>query len=83
MADQTGEFSVYWFDPEGTTHPEKRFVDAQTAVETARDLTQRPAALIGLIRCVMITDRDDYCNFEWRAGEGVVFPRPKQMERLT
>jgi len=70
----TGEFSVFWFDPNGSSYPEKRFVDAKEAVETAKSLTERPAVAMGIIKRVIITDGGDYTNFEWRAGEGVVYP---------
>ncbi len=71
------EFSVWWWDAEGYHHPELRWVDAKTAVERAKSMTERPAALMGVIKRVIITDGGDFCVFEWKAGEGVVFP-PKE-----
>jgi DUF971 family protein len=71
-----GEFSVYWFDLQGHTHEQLRFVDAKTAVESARDLTKRPAALIGILRRVIITDGGDNTCFEWKYLEGITFGGP-------
>ena len=68
-----GEFSVYWWDPFETYHVEKRFCGAQEAVETAHSLTTRPAAMMGIVRRVMITDADDCTNFVWEYGKGVTF----------
>ena len=71
---RNGEFSVFWWDPTGEHHTEKQFVDAQTAVETSASLIKRPAAQLGMIRRVIITDGGDCTNFEWKYGEGVTFP---------
>jgi hypothetical protein len=70
------EFSVWWFDPDGYSHPEKCFVDAETAVRLAFSLTERPAAKLGMIRRVIITDGGDFTNFEWKHGIGVTYPQP-------
>lgn len=71
-----GEFSVYWWDPNGLYYAEKRFCNMVEATETAHSLTARPAALMGIIRRVVITDGGDCCCFEWGYGTGVVFPKP-------
>lgn len=42
----TGEFSVYQFFPDDTSECVAQFVDAGTAVETAKSYTERPAALL-------------------------------------
>lgn len=72
-SETQGEFSVFWWDQSGSYYPEKRFVSAKEAVDTAASLVSRPAALIGAIQKVMITDGGDCCNFEWQFGKGVVF----------
>jgi len=69
-----GEFSVVQFFPDDTHETICAFVDARTAVETAKSYTDRPAALIGIIRRVIITDGGDYTVFEWKFGEGVTYP---------
>lgn len=45
----------------------------EEAVYLARDLTRRPAALLGIIDKVQITDADDFTVFLWEKGK-VVFP---------
>ena len=49
-------------------------VSAEEAVETARSYTTRPAAVLGIIRRVIITDGGDNTCFEWKNGEGVTYP---------
>ncbi|MPZ36644.1 MAG: hypothetical protein GEU95_01050 [Rhizobiales bacterium] len=69
-----GEFSVFQFFPNGDYECVAQLVDGKTAVETAKSYTTRPAALIGIIRRVIITDGGDCCCFEWKYGQGVTFP---------
>lgn len=49
--------------------------EAREAVLKAKEITDSPGALIGSITRVMITDPDDFCAFDWKFGEGVVFPK--------
>ena len=77
----TSEFSVYWWDPADNYYTEKRFVPAAEAMECVVDLIQRPAAKAGIIIKVMITDGGDCCVFEWKNGEGVVFPPPMEKKQ--
>jgi hypothetical protein len=74
------EFSVWWDDPQGNHHPERRFIGAQEAVELAKNLTQRPAVLLGIIQRVIITDGGDFTVFEWKHGEGVTFPKQGEQQ---
>jgi hypothetical protein len=67
-------FAVWLFFPDGSNYQEARWLDAEEAVNLARDCIHRPAALMGWIRRVIITDNWDETNFEWRFGEGIVFP---------
>ncbi len=69
-----GEFSVWWDDPEGSHHNELRFVTPERAVEMALSLAHRPAAHIGIIQRVIITDGGDFTVFEWKHKQGIVFP---------
>ena len=75
--DNGERFSVWWWDPEGNYHAEARFIPAKQAVELAKNLTNRPAALIGIIKTIRIIDGGDNINFEWEFGKGVTFP-PRQ-----
>jgi hypothetical protein len=75
-----GEFSVFWWDPQGNYHAEKRYVDAKEAVETAKSLTERPAALIGMVRKVIITDGGDFTNFMWEYGKGLIYPPKEELD---
>jgi hypothetical protein len=75
-----GEFSVWRFFPDDTYDSACRFVDAETAVTTAKRVTDSPAAKLGVVVRVIITDGGDFTCFEWRAGEGVTFP-PRGTER--
>jgi hypothetical protein len=70
---EMNEFSVYWWDPDGNYYPEARFIGAEAAVKLAKSLTDRPAAQLGIIRRIIITDGGDCCCFEWKHGEGVTF----------
>jgi hypothetical protein len=62
------EFSVYWWDKDGTEHEALRRVSAEEAVRAAKRLTEGPAAQAGGARRVIITDGEDHCNYEWRDG---------------
>ena len=44
------------------------------AIELAHSYTTRPAARLGIIQRVMITDSGDNCCFDWQFGKGIVFP---------
>jgi hypothetical protein len=72
----SGEFSVWqWF--EGDWHEcVAQGVDAKTAVDTFRSYIARPAAVLGIIRKVTITDGGDNTNFQWEFGRGIVYPEP-------
>lgn len=69
-----GEFSVCQFMNDGSYEYVARFVGAEEAVKTAKSWTERPAALMGIIQRVIITDGGDCTVFEWKKGLGVVWP---------
>jgi len=69
------EFSVYQFFPDGSHERVRRqYVTAEQAVEVAYSYCTRPAARMGIIQRVIITDGGDHTIFEWKFGEGVVYP---------
>ena len=75
------EFSVYWTDTDDVQHTELRWVSAETAVARAHHLAKGPAALLGIVRRIIITDGLDCCAFLWLRGVGVVFPeQPEVMQ---
>jgi len=67
------EFSVCQFFEDGSYEFVRRFVDAETAVKAAHHYCHSVGAKIGTTRRVIITDGDDYTNFEWQYGKGVTF----------
>lgn len=83
----TGEFSVYqWLDG-GIQEKVRAFVDAEEAMSAAQHYTTNVSAALGLTMRVIITDSGDSTVFEWKKGEGVVFPeeykgwQPKKIKR--
>lgn len=71
------EFSVYAFASDGSWQRELSFVSAKEAVMWARWLTETREAKFGEVAKIIITDGGDHTCFEWRFGEGVVFPPPE------
>ena len=71
-----GEFSLYWYDANGTQFEQLRFVDAERAVKQAFALINpnRPVQKLGWMTRLIITDGGDNCTFEWIKGKGIVFP---------
>jgi hypothetical protein len=53
---------------------------AEEAVKAAKHYTNSIGARLGTTKRVTITDGGDCTNFEWRHGEGVVYP-PDDKER--
>jgi uncharacterized Rossmann fold enzyme len=78
MTDE--RFNVFFIYPNGDSTEERRNVTAEEAVKFAHESTLRPAARVGIIREIIITDEDDCTTFHWKCGEGVVFPTPEQRE---
>ena len=76
----SGEFSVWQFFPDETGELVSAFVDPETAVRTAFQLSHSLAAQVGVTARVIIVDGDDFTTFEWKFGEGVVFPTRADME---
>jgi hypothetical protein len=68
------EFSVYQWFVNGDREDVLRFVDDEQAVRTATNLASSVGARLGTTVRVMITDGMDYCVWEWKFDEGIVFP---------
>lgn len=76
--DEFAPYTVWWWDVDGGKHREKQTDSAQEAVECAVGLTRRPFAV--LLARVIITDSGDFCAWEWKKGEGLVYPTKAMME---
>lgn len=76
MAEES--FNVVLFFPDGSHVYERRGLDASAAVNLAKECSQRPAALAGIITRIIITDDGDNTVFEWQSGTGVTWPKPAQ-----
>lgn len=74
MMMSTGEFSVCQFFEDDSYEYVRRWCGAQEAVEAAKHYTTSIGAQMGTTRRVIITDGGDHTNFEWRFGEGIVYP---------
>lgn len=74
LSVSTGEFSVWQFFPNDLQERVLRGVDAKTAVEQAKRLTETVGARLGTTTRIIITDGGDDTVFEWINGRGVTFP---------
>lgn len=66
--------NVVQFFEDGSYEYVRRNVGAEEAVKTARHYCESVGARVGTTRRVIITDDGDSTNFEWRFGEGIVYP---------
>lgn len=73
---QAGEFSVYQWFPNDHYEEVVRFVDAESAVRVAHGLVHSVGGRLGTTVRVIITDGEDFTTFDWRFGQGIVFPPP-------
>jgi len=76
----TKEFSVCQFFEDGSYEYVRRYVSAVEAMDAARHYTLSVAASYGYVQRVIITDGGDCIVFEWKYGEGVVWPTEEQIE---
>lgn len=75
-----GEFSVCQFFENDTFEYVRRWVDANEAAAAFKFYTSNVASKLGIVKRVIITDGGDDTNMEWKLGEGVTFPKPKEQE---
>jgi hypothetical protein len=68
-------YNVVQFFEDGSYEYVRRNVPALEAVTAAKHYTTSVGARLGFTRRVIITDEDDFTNFEWKFGEGVTFPK--------
>lgn len=69
-------FSVFWWDREGGQHRELYLAPIGQVTRAVKRLTTGPAAMIGFVDRVIITDGGDMTCFEWWYGKGITFPPP-------
>jgi hypothetical protein len=69
-----GEYSVVQFFPNRQYEKYVEFVDAATALSKALALVNSVGGRLGTTQRVIITDGGDSIAWEWKFGEGVVFP---------
>ena len=79
----TDTFSVVQYFPGDTHDVIASGLDAKAAVELAKDYSERPAAKVGIIQRITIIDNGDCTVFEWRNGEGVVYPTVDMRRRAV
>lgn len=73
MSDR--QFSVCTFYTSGDYNYDLRFVTAEEAMAMVKTITESVGArVLGIVERVIITDGGDCIAFEWKKGEGVVFP---------
>ena len=73
-----GEFSVWQFFEDESYEKVRDHVEAEEAVKAAHFYSTNVASRLGLTRRVIITDGGDCTCFEWKYGEGVVFPKKEE-----
>ena len=76
-----GEFSVWQFFTGGSCQREPERYTRVAAVRQATVLTKTLAAQTGSTCRIIITNGGDHTVWEWRHGEGVVFPTPEDCQR--
>lgn len=69
------EFSVYQWLIDGSYEEELRFVAIEVAMKRAMGIVASVGGRIGTTTRVIITDGGDCIVWEWKFGEGVVFPK--------
>ena len=74
----TDRFSVYQYLADDRIEEVLRDAGAEAAVLEAKRRTEAPGALLGAVVRIAIIDQDDFVVFDWRRGEGVVFPTREQ-----
>ena len=69
-----GAFNVWQFFSDGSPELVAWRVGAEAAVRRVKSLTESIGALLGTTIRIIITDAGDCTAFDWRHGDGVVFP---------
>lgn len=78
-----GEYSVCQFFEDDSYEYVRRFVDIDEAMKAVLHYTHNVTSRIGITKRVIVTDGGDCICFEWKYGEGVVFPPKEDASRNT
>lgn len=71
-----GTFSVTQFFPDETHETVRSHVTAEEAVKAFAHYISSVGARMGTTQRVIITDDDeDFVNYEWQFGKGIVYPQ--------
>ena len=73
-------FSVYQFFVNGMNERVRQFVPMDEAIAVAKHYSSNVAVRMGITTRVIITDAMDRTVYEWKQGEGVVWPKKSQGE---
>lgn len=69
------KFNIYWWDNEGEQYEEMRNAPIGYTQHAIVRLTKGPAAMLGVVRKVLVTDSGDCTCFLWTRERGVEFPK--------
>ena len=73
-------YNLFWWDKDGNQHNElERHPLDDTFKSAMARLTRGPAAMMGAVQKVMVTDMDDFTNYLWEDGQ-LVFPTEEQIK---
>jgi hypothetical protein len=70
----TDLFNVVQFFEDGSSEYARRCVTAEEAMTVLGQRSRSPAAYLGVIKRLIVTDDGDCCNAEWKYGEGFTYP---------
>lgn len=82
MTDARNEYSVCQFFADDSYEYLGRYLSAEDAVRMAVQAIRSVGARLGTTRRVIITDGGDFTNWEWKYGEGIVYP-PELMGQVV
>lgn len=76
-----GEYSVCQFFEDGSYEYVRRFVDADEASRATSHYCTSVGAKMGITKRVIVTDGGDCICFEWKFGEGIIYPPKPEPEK--
>jgi hypothetical protein len=70
------EFSVYQYFVNGQYEKVREYVELNEAMKAAEHYSNNVAVKMGITARVIVTDGGDCIVWEWKQGEGIVWPKP-------